>query len=75
MNSARRNCQIDRAPTNHIAFAWIGSAFVEIDIISAASQVCCEQSTGQAAAHENKLSWHQGILNRGLRGYHGYFKQ
>ena len=74
MNPTGRNRQIDRAATNNVAFARIGPALVEIHIVPAASQVRCKQSTGEAAADENELSWHQGFFNRGFRGDHGYFK-
>lgn len=47
------------------------SSLAEIDVIPPASQVCGEQAAGQATADKNKLNWHQGILNRGLRGYYG----
>jgi hypothetical protein len=62
MNPARRNRQIDRAPTNKIALAWIGPSLVKIDIVPAAPQVRCEQSACQTTADENKLRSNQGFL-------------
>ena len=37
MNPTRRNCQIDRAPSNKVAFAWIGPTLVEVDFVPPAS--------------------------------------
>jgi hypothetical protein len=46
MNAPRRNCQIDRAPADDVAFARISASLVEIDIISSPAQVRGKQSAG-----------------------------
>jgi len=55
MNAPRRNRQIDRAPTDDVAFARVSAALVKIDIVSAPAQVGRQQSAGETAANENKL--------------------
>ena|SRR5438093_8684251 len=72
MNPTRRNCQIDRTSANNVAFARISSPLVKIDFVTASPKVRGQQSTCEAAADKNEFSGHQEILNRGLRGYHGY---
>ena len=42
VNSARRKREIDRAPADNVAFAWISPPFVKIDIVSTPPQVRCE---------------------------------
>ena len=55
MNAARRNRQIDRASADDVAFARISAPLVKIDIVSAPSQICREQSARESAADQNKL--------------------
>ena len=58
VNPARRERKIDRSSADKIALARIGAAFVEIDIVSALSQIRCEQSAREAATDENKIRRH-----------------
>ena len=55
MDPARRNGQIDRATADHVPFARISAALVKIDIVSAASQICSEQTTSKPTADENEF--------------------
>src|SRR5207244_13439676 len=72
MNPTRRNCQIDRASANNVAFARISSPLVKIDFVAASPKVRGQQTSCEAAADKNEFSGHEEILNRGLRGYHVY---
>ena len=55
MDASRRNRQIDRPSANDVALARISAPLVEIDIVPAPPQICCEQTTYETAANENKL--------------------
>ena len=58
VNPAGREREIDRSPTDQIAFARIGAAFVKIDLVAAPSHVGGEQSAGEAATDEYEF-WHR----------------
>ncbi len=64
MNTARREREVNRPPTDNIAFARISAAFIKIDIVSAPPQIRGEQPSGETTTDENKLRWHHEILNR-----------
>ena len=55
VNPTGRNCQIDRAPTDNIAFARISASLVEIDIVPAAAHVRGEQTASQTGTDQYKL--------------------
>jgi hypothetical protein len=58
MNASRRECQINRTPTDQIPLAWIGSALEKLDFVSAASEKSREEPARQTAADERKLRCH-----------------
>jgi hypothetical protein len=64
VNPPRRDGEIDRPPTDNIAFARISPPLVKIDIVPASPEVRAEQSASESATDENKLRGHHKILNR-----------
>jgi hypothetical protein len=55
VNPARRNRQINRASTNDIPLARFSAPLVKIDLVSAPSEIRCEQAARQSAADQNKF--------------------
>ena len=58
MNAPHRNRQIDRSPADDVAFAWISTPLVKIDIIPAPAQIRGEQAARESAANENEFRRH-----------------
>src|SRR5438445_5002048 len=55
VNPARRNCQIDRAPTDDVPFARVSAPLVKVDFVSAPPDICREQAPRQSATEKSKL--------------------
>jgi hypothetical protein len=67
VNAAGGKGEIDRAAADKIAFARVGAAFKQVDLVTAAAEERSEQSTGKSASDKNKFGHNQEWTNRERR--------